>query len=66
MLPEPDDTVTSIANRLFPGDTEAPMRLLSWNLHLVTRRSLSHEPSNDGDPGPLLCTDIVYVEAPLV
>lgn len=65
VFPEPGDTVTTIANRQFPADDDAPMRVLSWNLHLVTRRSLSSEPTTGGDPGPLLCTDIVYVEAPL-
>lgn len=65
IFPEPGDTVTSIADRVFPGDEDAAKRMLSWNLHLVTRRSLSAEPPNpSGDPGPLLCTDIVYVESP--
>lgn len=64
VFPKPGETVTEIAQRLFPGDEGAPMRVLSWNLHLVTRRSLSYEPSANGDPGPLLGTDIVYVESP--
>lgn len=65
VFPEPGDTVTTIAARAFPGDSEAASRVLSWNIHLVTRRSLSAEPTKGGDPGPLLCTDIVYVEPPL-
>jgi hypothetical protein len=47
-----------VAAREFPGDTEAPQRLLSWNLHLALRRSPS------GAPGQLLGTDIVYLEPP--
>lgn len=64
VFPEPGDTVTSIAKRTFPGDADAATRVLSWNLHLVTRRSLAAEPTTGGDPGPLLCTDIVYTEPP--
>ncbi len=65
VFPNPGESVTMIAHRLFPRDEGAPMRLLSWNLHLVTRRSLSYEPGANGDPGPLLGTDIVYIESPL-
>lgn len=65
VFPNPGETVTQIAQRLFPGDDQAPMRLLSWNLHLVTRRSLSYEAGANGDPGPLLGTDIVYIESPV-
>jgi hypothetical protein len=53
------DSVGAIAAREFPGDAEAEHRLMSWNLHLVVRRSPS------GAPGRLLGSDIVYVEPPL-
>ncbi len=65
VFPDSGERVADIAARLFPGDSDAPRRLLSWNLHLVTRRSLSAEPNTGGDPGLLLGTDIVYIEAPL-
>lgn len=52
------DTLAAIAAREFPGDSAAEHRLMSWNLHLVVRRSPS------GEPGTLLGTDIVYIEPP--
>ena len=52
------DTIEAIAAREFPGDDGAAMRLRSWNLHLELRRNAV------GEPGRLLGTDIVYVEAP--
>ena len=52
------DTLAEIAAREFPDDATAEHRLMSWNLHLVVRRSPS------GEPGTLLGTDIVYTEAP--
>jgi hypothetical protein len=64
VFPEPGDRLSTVAARQFPGDDLAPKRLLSWNLHLVTRRSLSAEPVATNDPD-LLPTDIVYVEPPL-
>lgn len=64
VFPEPGETLSVLASRLYPGDAEAANRLLSWNLHLVTRRSLTAEAAPSRDP-ELLATDIVYVEAPL-
>jgi hypothetical protein len=52
------DTIEAIADRELPDDPSAPQHLLSWNLHLVVRRSPS------GAPGQLLGTDIVYTEPP--
>jgi hypothetical protein len=52
------DTIATIADRELPDDPNASHRLLSWNLHLVVRRSPS------GGPGQLLGTDIVYTEPP--
>jgi hypothetical protein len=53
------DTIAAIARRELPDDPQASERLLSWNLHLVVRRSPS------GAPGQLLGSDIVYTEPPL-
>ena len=53
------DSIHSIATRLMPGDADATRRLMSWNLHLVLRRS------SVGDHGALLGSDIIYVEPPL-
>jgi hypothetical protein len=58
VFPRPDDSLTTLAARLFPGDDEAANRLLSWNLHLAARRAPI------GGPGDLLVTDIVYIEPP--
>jgi hypothetical protein len=58
VFPRPGDSLTSLAQRLFPDDDEAAERLLSWNLHLAARRAPI------GGPGALLGTDIVYIEAP--
>lgn len=58
VLPGPEDSLTTIAERLFPGDAEGPSRLLSWNLHLAVRRAPI------GPPDAVLGTDIVYVEPP--
>lgn len=64
VFPKPGDTVSTLAARLLPGEEDATTRLLSWNLHLVTRRSISGSTGNTADPG-LLATDIVYTEPPL-
>jgi hypothetical protein len=64
VFPQPGDRLSTLAARQFPGDDGAATRLLSWNLHLVMRRSLSAEVTTSKDP-ELLPTDIVYVEAPL-
>ena len=61
VFPEPGDTLASIAERVLPGQG---VNLLPWNLHLVTRRSLSAEPTASTKPA-LLCTDVVYVEPPI-
>ncbi len=53
------DTIRVIAARELPGQADAGELLLSWNLHLTLRR----DPV--GLDGPLLATDIVYLEAPL-
>jgi hypothetical protein len=58
VLPEPGDTLTEIAARHLPGETNGPQLLMSWNLHLVLR------PFPIGGPGEVLCTDIVYLEPP--
>lgn len=52
------ETVTQIAARELPGDPDGPRALLAWNLHLSLRR----QPV--GLDGPLLGSDIVYVEPP--
>ena len=61
VFPEPGDTLATIAARVLPGQSAD---LLPWNLHLITRRSLSAEPTNTKNPS-LLCTDVVYVEPPI-
>jgi hypothetical protein len=53
------DSLSAVAAREFPDDPQAEHRLMSWNLHLVVRRSPS------GEAGRLLGTDLVYIEAPL-
>jgi hypothetical protein len=58
VYPEPGDTLETLAARLLPGQADGAQQLLSWNLHLVLR------PFPIGDPGEVLCTDIVYVEPP--
>jgi hypothetical protein len=58
VFPEPGDTITSLAARVRPGEADAAQEILSWNLHLAMRRFPV------GEPGELLCTDIVYVEPP--
>jgi hypothetical protein len=58
VFPEPGDTLAAIAERELPDEAGAAALLASWNLHLAVRRSLV------GAPGELLCTDVVYVEAP--
>lgn len=58
VFPEPGDTLEVLAARLLPGDEGAAARLQSWNLHLAMRRAPV------GEPGELLCTDIVYLEPP--
>jgi hypothetical protein len=41
-----------------PDQPDAAKTLLSWNLHLAMR------PFPVGEPGEILCTDIVYLEPP--
>jgi hypothetical protein len=64
VFPEPGDVLSTLALRQFPGDDQAHQRLLSCNMHLVLRRSLSAEVNQSKDP-QLLPTDIVYIEPPL-
>ena|SRR5215218_8915253 len=52
------ETIAAIADRVLPGDPGGAEQLMSWNLHLVLRRSPSLS------PGQLLGTDIVYLEPP--
>jgi hypothetical protein len=59
VFPEPGDTLKHLAARLLPDEPNGEHLLLSWNLHLVMR------PFPVGDPGEVLCTDIVYLEPPL-
>lgn len=63
-FPQPGERLSAFATRRFPDDPGAAARLLSWNLHLVMRRSLSAETQPGSDP-ELLGTDIVYLEAPV-
>jgi len=58
VFPEPGDTVATLAARLLPDDPDATSTLLSWNLHLAVRAFPI------GQPGEVLCTDIVYVGPP--
>jgi hypothetical protein len=64
VYPLPGDRVSTVAARVLPGDPDALKTLLSWNLHLITRRSLTKDLNPSTDP-ELLGTDIVYTEAPL-
>lgn len=58
VFPEPGDTLATLAERVLPGDKDGASTLLSWNLHLAMR------PFPVGEPGEILCTDIVYLEPP--
>jgi len=58
VFPEPGDTLASLAARLLPDDPDGASTLLSWNLHLAVR------PFPVGEPGEVLCTDIVYTAPP--
>jgi hypothetical protein len=58
VFPEPGDTLATLAARVMPDDKDAAQALLSWNLHLAMR------PFPVGQPGEILCTDIVYLEPP--
>ena len=58
MFPEPGDTLAALAARVMPGESDGAQMLLSWNLHLAMR------PFPVGQPGEILCTDIVYLEPP--
>ncbi len=60
VFPEPGDTLATLAERELPGTADAATQLLSWNLHLAMR------PFPVGAPGEILCTDIVYVEPPIL
>jgi hypothetical protein len=53
------ETINDIAARELPDDTDGPATLMAWNLHLSLRR----QPV--GVDGPLLGSDLVYVEPPL-
>jgi hypothetical protein len=53
------ETIAAIAARELPGDADGAQQLLSWNLHLTLRRVPV------GVDGPLMGTDIVYLEPPL-
>jgi hypothetical protein len=53
------ETITDIAARELPGEADGAQQLLSWNLHLTLRRVPV------GVDGPLMGSDIVYLEAPL-
>jgi hypothetical protein len=55
VFPRPGESIAEVAERLFPDEDGAAERLLSWNLHLATRRT---------PVGDLLGTDIVYIEPP--
>jgi hypothetical protein len=59
LFPAAGDTIAAIAARELPGQPDAAQQLLSWNLHLTLRRVPV------GVDGPLLGSDIVYLEAPL-
>jgi len=59
VFPEPGDTLTTLAERVMPDDSNAASTLLSWNLHLAMRAFPV------GAPGEILTTDIVYLEPPL-
>ena len=58
VFPEPGDTLAALAARLLPDDPDGASTLLSWNLHLAVR------PFPVGEPGEVLCTDIVYLCPP--
>jgi len=58
VFPEPGDTLTTLAGRLLPDDQDGVNTLLSWNLHLALRAFPV------GEPGEVLCTDIVYLGPP--
>jgi hypothetical protein len=58
VFPEPGDTLATLGARVMPGEKDAPSILAAWNLHLVMR------PFAIGEPGEILCTDIVYLEPP--
>jgi hypothetical protein len=58
VFPEPGDTLASLAARLLPDDPDGTSTLLSWNLHLAVRTFPV------GEPGEVLCTDIVYTAPP--
>lgn len=53
------ETITTIAARELPGAEDGPAQLMAWNLHLSLRR----QPV--GVDGPLLGSDLVYIEPPL-
>lgn len=58
VFPEPGDTIATVAARELPGHDDAGATLLSWNLHLVLRRTPT------GPDDELLGTEIVYLEPP--
>ena len=53
ILPQAGDDLAAIAARALPGVEGAEQQLLSWNLHLATRRTIG-----------LLPSDIVFTEPP--
>jgi hypothetical protein len=58
VFPEPGDTLATLAARVLPDDPDGANTLLSWNLHLAVRAFPI------GQPGEVLCTDIVYLGPP--
>jgi hypothetical protein len=58
VFPEPGDTFATLAQRYLPDVGHGEQLLQSWNLHLIMR------PFPVGEPGEVLCTDIVYLEPP--
>lgn len=59
MTPVAGETLQDLAARALPGTpvAEAADRVRSWNLHIFAMRQ---------PPGLLLCSDVVFVEPPLV
>ncbi len=66
ILPLSDDTWESIAARELPDlpTEEAVARLQSWNLHVFMRPAAPEGSARAGNP--ILPSDIIFIEAPLV
>ncbi len=56
VLPEPGDTLASLAARVLPGRDDGRAALLAWNPHLALRARTMDA------PGGMLPTDLVYIE----